>query len=280
MTTAVPLRFRYAARSDAGPVREDNQDAAYADARLLVVADGMGGHPSGDVAASLMTQAFAHLTLHPSPWDVVDNLRAATLAGEDAIAAHVAANPHLDGMGTTLTALLLKGNRLGLLHSGDTRAYLHRNGRLYQLSRDDTLVQSLIEGGTLARDEARRHPMRNVITRALVGRDTRFSLASWMVTEGDRLLLCSDGLYAVVSDETLAEILGRHDPEQCAVRLVTLALQSGTHDNVTCVVADVVSDESATSPVVAGALAKSSVRSWRGIGLGSAVASRTLASTT
>jgi serine/threonine protein phosphatase PrpC len=247
------IRFRYAIRSEVGSLREDNQDAAYADDQVLALADGMGGHPAGDVAASLMIKPFAGLNLEGRTWDVVDHLRAAALSGEDAIAAHVSENPHLDGMGTTLTAVLLKGDRLGLLHVGDSRAYLLRKGILYQLSHDDTLVQSLVDDGILSPEEARFHPQRNVVLRALMGRDTRFGLANVEVREGDWLLLCSDGLSDVLTDEDLTEGLGGDDLEVCAEDLVARALRAGTRDNVTCIVAEAVTTASQSTPAFAGA---------------------------
>jgi PPM family protein phosphatase len=247
--------FRYAALSDRGPVREDNQDAAYADGHVLALADGMGGHPAGDVAASLMIKPFAHLNLDVRGEDDVDYLRAATLSGEDAIAAHVAANPDLEGMGTTLTSVLLERDRLGLLHVGDSRAYLLRDGAIYQLSHDDTLVQSLVDAGVLSPEDARLHPQRNVVLRALTGAETRFSLANFEVREGDRLLLCSDGVSDVLADDALAEALAGPDLEGCAESLVALALQAGTRDNVTCIVAQVVTTTPESAPVFVGASA-------------------------
>jgi PPM family protein phosphatase len=249
------FRFRFAVLSHPGPVRENNQDAAYADEHVLALADGMGGHPAGDVAASLMIKPFARLNLVDQDGDVVDHLREATLRGEHAIAAHVAANPDLEGMGTTLTSVLLERDRLGLLHVGDSRAYLLRDGSLYQLSHDDTLVQSLVDTGNLSPEDARLHPQRNVVLRALTGAKTRLSLANFEVHEGDRLLLCSDGVSDVLTDDALTETLACPDLEACAGNLVALALHAGTRDNVTCIVAQVVTTEPISAPVFAGAFA-------------------------
>jgi len=251
MTSDVSLHLRYAARSDPGPARRDNQDAAYADGQVLALADGMGGHAAGDIAASLVVRPFGR-TMDVPQWDVVDHLRAATLAGEDAIADHVAKHPEAIGMGTTLTAVRLARDRLGLLHVGDSRAYLLRDAVLYQLSRDDTFVQSLVDQGVLSRDEARVHPQRNVMLRALMGPKTRFSLASWTVREHDRLLLCSDGLSDVMTDEELTEALMDRDVETAAELLVGLALRHGATDNVTCIVADVVVEEQEAAPIFGG----------------------------
>jgi PPM family protein phosphatase len=252
--TSASFHLRYEVCSDRGPVRGDNQDAAYADGRILALADGMGGHPAGDVAASLAIVPFSRLHPGSAPWDVVDFLRAAALSGNDAIAAHVSAKPELDGMGTTLTTVLLEGDRLGLLHVGDSRAYLLRDGILHQLSHDHTLVQSLVDDGIISQAEARFHPQRNIVLRALMGRDARFTLANFEVQERDRLLLCSDGLSDVLSDDTLTEVLAVHDLTRCAERLVRLALRAGAADNVTCIVAEVVTTGAESTPVFAGAL--------------------------
>lgn len=246
------LHLRFAVRSDPGPVRPANQDAAYADTGVLAIADGMGGHPSGDVAASLMVQPFGRRTDVPG-WDVVDHLRTAVFAGEDAIARYVARNPHARGMGTTLTAVQLAGNRLGVLHVGDSRAYLLRGGVLHQLTHDDTFVQSLVEARALSKDEARVHPQRNIVLRALTGRQTRFSLMNFEMHEQDRLFLCSDGITDVFTDEELTRGLTDREVESAAELLVSLAFHAGATDNVTCIVADVVATELAASAVFAGA---------------------------
>lgn len=220
-------------------MRRDNQDSAFAGTRVLALADGMGGHPAGDVASSLMVQPFGWES-NDSGWDVVDHLRAAVFRGEDAIADYVARNPQASGMGTTLTAVRLSGDRLGVLHVGDSRAYLLRAGRLYQLTRDDTFVQSLVDAGALSKDEARVHPQRNILLRALRGRQTRFSLMNFEMHERDRLLLCSDGVSDALTDAELTLALTDRDVEAAAELLVTRALQAGATDNVTCIVADVI----------------------------------------
>jgi serine/threonine protein phosphatase PrpC len=253
------LHFHFAVRSERGPVRGDNQDAAYGDGRMLALADGMGGPPAGDVAASLMIRAIARLDLDDNQqWDAIDHLRAAALDGQHAIAAHVDANPHLDGMGTTLTAVLLDRERLALVHVGDSRAYLLRDGVLYQLTRDDSLAQSLVDKGVLSPEDARNHPDRNVLLRALVGHETRLSLINVEVRAGDRLLLYSDGLFDVLTDGELTEALRAADLDDCAERLIDLALHAGTRDNVTCLVASVSASGPIDEPVFAGAYAERS----------------------
>jgi protein phosphatase len=249
------LWFEFATGSDRGPVRERNEDAAYADARVLALADGVGGHPGGDLASAAMVRGFAQIDFTLEGWDGTDHLRAAAFRGEDAIAEQVALRPELDGMATTLTAVLLqRDHRVVLLHAGDSRGYLFRDRRLYQLSKDDTLVQSLVETGAVSPEAARFHPQRNIVTRALTGRGTRFSLASWIVRPGDLLLLCSDGLSDTLSDDVIAEVVSSSsNTDECAQRLIGQALSSGARDNVTCIVAHVVEGLPHSEPVFVGA---------------------------
>lgn len=148
------LWFDFAAGSDRGPVRERNEDAAYADARVLALADGVGGHPGGDLASAAMVRGFAQIDFTLEGWDGADHLRAAAFRGEDAIAEQVALRPELDGMATTLTAVLLHRDLVVLLHAGDSRGYLFRDRRLFQLSKDDTFVQSLVDAGALSPDKS------------------------------------------------------------------------------------------------------------------------------
>src|SRR5262245_8101942 len=201
------LWFEFAAVSDRGPVRDRNEDAAFADARVLALAEGVGGHPGGDIASAAMVRSFSQIDFAVQGWDGADHLRAAVFRGEDAITEQVSLRPELAGMATTLTAVLLHWDMVLLLHAGDSRGYLFRDGRLYQLSHDDTFVQSLVDAGAISQGEARSHPQRNIVIRALTGRDTRFILASWAVRPGDMLLLCSDGLTDVLADDAITEVM-------------------------------------------------------------------------
>ncbi|GAB2910425.1 protein phosphatase 2C domain-containing protein [Rhodococcus aerolatus] len=247
------LVLRYAARSDRGLVRANNQDAVYAGPRLLALADGMGGHAAGEVASKMVIAALAPLDDDEPRGDLLAQLRQATIAGNDSITELVADEPELEGMGTTLTAVLFAGTRLGLVHVGDSRAYLLRGGELSQITHDDTFVQSLIDEGRLSADEAAVHPQRSLLLRALTGGDVEPTLTVRDCRAGDRYLLCSDGLSGVVSTETLAEALTIADPQASADRLIELALRSGGPDNVTVVVADVVDVEYGEDhPIVGG----------------------------
>ncbi|MGH3932207.1 MAG: protein phosphatase 2C domain-containing protein [Pseudonocardiaceae bacterium] len=248
------LVLRYAARSDRGLVRQNNQDAVYAGPRLLALADGMGGHAAGEVASKVVIAAFAPLDDDQPGNDLLDQLHQATRAGNAAISELVREDPEREGMGTTLTAVLFGGNKLGLAHVGDSRAYLLREGAFSQITHDDTFVQSLIDEGRITEDEANHHPQRSLLLKALTGHDVEPSLTVREARAGDRYLLCSDGLSGVVSAETLAEALRIPDPHACADRLIELALKSGGPDNVTCIVADVVDVEYGEhAPIIGGA---------------------------
>ncbi|MGQ0573558.1 MAG: PP2C family protein-serine/threonine phosphatase [Pseudonocardia sp.] len=249
------LVLRYSARSDRGLVRQNNQDAVYAGPRLLALADGMGGHAAGEVASSLVISALAPLDEDTPGDDLLAQLRDAAVEGNAAITQHVEQAPDLEGMGTTLTAILFAGSRIGLVHVGDSRAYQLRDGMLTQITKDDTFVQSLIDEGRITEDEAHTHPQRSLLLRAITGQEIEPSLTIREARPGDRYLLCSDGLSGVVSDETLTETLATYaDPRACADRMIELALRGGGPDNITCIVADVVDVEfGEDAPIVGGA---------------------------
>ncbi|MGX7823719.1 PP2C family protein-serine/threonine phosphatase [Actinokineospora sp. 24-640] len=248
------LVLRYAARSDRGLVRSNNQDSVYAGPRLLSLADGMGGHVAGEVASKVVIAALAPLDDDEPGEDLLSQLREAVVAGNSAIAELVAGDPDLDGMGTTLSAILFAGNRIGLVHVGDSRVYLRRNGQFSQITHDDTFVQSLIDEGRITEEEAATHPQRSLLLKALTGHEVEPSLTVREARAGDRYLLCSDGLSGPVSHETLAEAIQIPDPQECADRLIELALKSGGPDNVTVIVADVLDvDYGDNNPIVGGA---------------------------
>ncbi|HEV7210124.1 MAG TPA: PP2C family serine/threonine-protein phosphatase [Blastococcus sp.] len=236
------LVLRYAARSDRGLIRGNNQDSVYAGPRLLAVADGMGGHAAGDVASKVVIAALEHLDDDTPSGDMLQAMREAVFEGSEHLREVIRESPQLEGMGTTLTAILFAGGRLALCHVGDSRAYLQRDGVMSQITHDDTFVQTLIDDGRITAEEANSHPQRSLLLRALNGQDVEPDLSMREARAGDRYLLCSDGLSGVVSEETLAEALKDPDPQTTADRLIELALRSGGPDNVTVIVADVVED--------------------------------------
>ncbi len=254
------LALRYAVRSDVGLLREGNEDSAYASPHLLAVADGMGGHAAGEVASAVAISALAHLDDDVPGTDLADALGRAVRDANRTLHEMVIANPALDGMGTTLTAMLWSPPRLALCHIGDSRAYLLRDGELYQITHDHTLVQRLQDEGRISPDEAATHPQRSLILRALDGRSEADPDVSLREAElGDRYLLCSDGLSGVVSAETLHRTLSTvTEPDQAVIQLIELANRGGGPDNITCIVADVVDSATARRaptevPVIAGA---------------------------
>lgn len=234
------LVVRYRARSDPGSVRETNQDAFYAGPRLLALADGVGGRAGGECAARLAVSALIELDRMEPPGDLLAALRAGVAAGNEAIAAEIGERPELDGMATTLTAVLFAGPRLGLAHVGDSRAYLFRDGELRQITKDDTFVRLLVDGDQVTSAQARTHPWRSMLVRSLTGRPLEPSLRVIWAHAGDRYLLCSDGLSDVVEDEEIARTLAVPDQDTAADKLIAQALAGGGPDNVTVVLADVI----------------------------------------
>jgi PPM family protein phosphatase len=259
------LAIRYAARSDVGLLRESNQDSAYAGPRLLAVADGLGGHAHGEVASAVVISVLAPLDGDISGADLTGALEAAIRDANATLHQMVGEDPSLEGMGTTLTAMLWSGGRAGVAHIGDSRAYLLRDDDLSQITRDHTLVQKLVDEGRITMDEAATHPLRSLLLRALDGRgEVELETNLREAKLGDRYLLCSDGLSTVVSADTLLRTLSTVlDPEQATRELIDLANRGGGPDNITCIVADVVesgTDPVPDRPVVAGAAANATRR--------------------
>ncbi|WP_381804556.1 MerR family transcriptional regulator [Streptomyces niveus] len=245
------MRMRYAAGSDRGLVRAVNQDTAYAGSRLLAVADGFGD--DGARASGAAVDALVALEESVRGGDVlngladaVDRVNRAGLAGVRDGSGRSGSSGRFGGSGgsgTTLTAMLWTGSRLALVHVGDTRAYLLRGGEVSRITHDHTLVQSMIDAGSLTAEEATSHPRRALLLRALDGSEdhARPDLRLHDVEPGDRYLLCSDGLFTVVPPDDLRRVLGTApDPEDAVRELIALALAAGGPDNVACAVADAV----------------------------------------
>src|SRR3954452_6825544 len=255
------LGLRYAALSDVGRVRKDNQDSGFASEHLLVIADGVGGAARGGVASRTAVLALRRLRGPPPP-DMLEALAGAVHRAHDRIAELVDQDPELEGTSTTVTAALFDGSRIALAHIGDSRGYLLRDGTLSQLTKDHTFVQSLIDEGRITEEESRTHPHRNMILRAVDGvHETDPDLFYVDLARGDRLLLCSDGASGVLDHDRLADILGTGSVDYAVVELIRASLEAGGSDNVTCVVADALarSDDASPpegGPVVVGAAAE------------------------
>ena len=228
----------FGSRTDIGCVREHNEDSLCVAPPLFVVADGMGGHAAGEVASEIAVEVISELA--PQTLDA-DALCAAVEQANLAIIQAAHQGRGRKGMGTTCTAAMVEGQRMIIAQVGDSRAYLFHEGKLSQLTRDHSLVAELVEAGEITPEEARFHPRRSAITRAL-GSDPRTSpdLYDFGVSAGDRLLLCSDGLTSMLSDKEIADIMAKtDDPQRCASRLVSAAIAAGGLDNVTVIVVNI-----------------------------------------
>ena len=261
------LALRYAARSDVGQVRQGNEDSGYAAPRLLIVADGMGGHAGGELASATAVATLAQIAdADLGQGEALTRLAEAVESAGSTIGLVVADSPELAGMGTTVTGLYWladgDGARIAIVHVGDSRAYLLRDDDLSQITHDHTYVQTLVDAGRITEEEASTHPRRNLLMRALDG--VQVAEPDLSVREarlGDRYLLASDGLHGVVSGDEIARILGSREPTVCVTELVDLALSRGAPDNVTVVVAHVIEGTDATAlPVVVGAAGEPRVR--------------------
>ncbi|GAA1306601.1 protein phosphatase [Planotetraspora silvatica] len=238
-------RIRYAAGSDIGRSRTKNEDSVYASEHLLAIADGMGGHGHGDVASAAAIEALSAVDGGAPPEDLITTLESGVREAARRLSELAEHDPTLERMGTTITAMLWDGeSRFAVAHVGDSRAYMLRDGGLYQITRDHTLVQSLVDDGHMSPDQAAKHPNRSLLLRALETSglaDPDLSLRD--AHPGDRYLLCSDGLTAVLEPETLHQVLTAIDePAEAVRRLIELANEGGGPDNITCIVADVAFD--------------------------------------
>jgi protein phosphatase len=250
-------RFAFGGRSDVGMQRRDNQDSMYAGPRLIAVADGVGGSAGGEIASRLTITAFMTLADGSSSDPPADLTRAADEA-DTAIRAAVDADRALAGMSTTLVAILAGDTTVTLAHIGDSRAYRLRDQTLTQLTHDHTFVQTLIDEGQITEEQARTHPRRSWITRALDGRGRpEVDLIPIDVQPGDRYLVCSDGLSGYVDESAITATLATDDPQQAADGLIDLAIRAGGPDNVTCIVADPIDDDrDDQAPLLGGSVAE------------------------
>ena len=249
-----------AAVSHVGRVRSNNQDSGYAGRNLFLVADGMGGHAGGDVASAIATRRISEADGdYASAPDAAAALEGALIAANRQLAETVAEHSELTGMGTTVSAVLLDGDRVVISHIGDSRIYLLRSGELSQISTDHTFVQRLVDAGRITAEEAMVHPRRSVLMRVLGDVESSPEIDSMVLDtrDGDRWMLCSDGLSGVVSFDELHELLSADaGAKQVADRLVKASLDGGAPDNVTVVVIDIGEPAApATPPLVVGSAA-------------------------
>jgi serine/threonine protein phosphatase PrpC len=239
------MKVTAAVATDVGLVRDGNEDSYLTDEPLFAVADGMGGHRGGEVASQLAVQTLEKL-FKKGIGELPDQVQEANRV----VFERSVVDEKVAGMGTTLTAALVEGDRIRLAHVGDSRAYLLREGDLRLLTEDHTLVHRMVTEGEISKEEAETHPQRSVLTRAL-GVETVVDVDddTVQVRPGDRLLLCTDGLTSMVSEQAVEEVLRAvPDPQEAAQRLVQLANEGGGADNTTVVVLDFSDDAPAERP--------------------------------
>jgi protein phosphatase len=259
------VKLRWAAISDVGRVRKDNQDSGYAGPWLLTVCDGVGGAARGDIASATAIGQIRRLDAPPVPEhteeDLLGLVAGALHRAHDRIGELVEHDPSISGTSTTATVALFDGERIAVGHVGDSRGYLFRDGEISQITHDHTFVQTLIDEGRISEEEARVHPHRNLILQAIDGtRELEPDLFVIALQPGDRLMLCSDGITASLTDGRLADILATGTPDYVAVELARASLEAGTTDNVTCLVADVLEETAELAevqePLLVGAAAE------------------------
>jgi serine/threonine protein phosphatase PrpC len=244
------LALRSVLLSDLGLIRTNNEDSAHAGSRLLVIADGVGGAPAGEDASAIVVRELSALETADLGEDPTRTFLDHLMTANREIYRATLDDPLKEGMGTTMTAVMISADlsadgteaaEVTVAHVGDSRAYLLREGELRRLTKDDTYVQSLIDRGVLSEDDARHHPQKSLITQSVQGMDFTTACSKVAIQPGDRFLLCSDGLSDIVTDHSIGRALLAHpEVQQAAEQLVKLALQAGAPDNVTVIVADVI----------------------------------------
>ena len=250
--------FNTTGRSAIGLVRQGNEDSGFVSPQLIAVADGMGGHAAGEVASRIAVEVLQTLT--PSltseeiDEDSVEDLLMHSLHSIDSeISVVTDEDNEKRGMGTTLTALLIRDKYISLLHVGDSRCYRLRGNTLEQLSNDHTVIQELLDQGAITSAEAVEHPQRSMLTQALRGDgDVTPVLQMYEIKKGDRYLLCSDGLSGVLTEKEIKVGLKKSDRDEAVKFLVDATYINGAPDNVTVLIADI-SDSSTTQATLLGA---------------------------
>ncbi len=245
---SLPAAFRSAARTHAGAARDTNQDAFISrnDLGLWAVADGMGGHASGEVASRMLTEGMEAIGADSDLGRLGAQVQAKIQETHDAMTRRVSDDGALNAMGSTIVVLLGGQSKIECIWAGDSRIYRHRDGCMTRLTRDHSLVQQMIDSGALDEETAKNHPQRNVITRA-VGAQSSLALDSRSdsLASGDKYLLCTDGLYNMLSDDELSTLISAGPINEAADLLMATALARGAGDNVTLILVEVVNGEKA-----------------------------------
>ncbi len=252
------LYFRAAGRSDVGLVRENNEDSGFIGKNFLLVADGMGGHAAGELASSTAVSVVAQLE---SSLDKISDIDKKLFNIPSIISKElkntISKDSTRSGMGTTLTTVVLHNNSLSVVHVGDSRAYLIRDKQIKAITKDQTYIQSLIDNNEITLEEAKTHPQRSLLLQAIDGlTEATAFIDSVEVIAGDKLVLCSDGLTNVVSDQEILQIVNQFEYVGAVSALIEKSLENGGPDNITVIVAEVVSEKYENKIVVLGAAAE------------------------
>jgi serine/threonine protein phosphatase PrpC len=252
--------FAVSARSAIGLARSGNEDSALTCSSLLAVADGMGGHAGGEVASKIAIKTLATLipvlTAPDIDTDSIEDLLLNSLHTIDGEISRIASDEiELRGMGTTLTALLIKDGRVALLHVGDSRCYRLRGNTFEQLTHDHTVLQELLDSGAISISEAHDHPQRSMLTQVLMGEGSVAPvLMVYEVNSKDRFLLCSDGLSSVLTEKEIKSLLKKSNRDEAVEALIEATYVNGAPDNVTVVIADVIDTEEHAVELIGAAL--------------------------
>jgi protein phosphatase len=252
------LSFRAAGRSDVGLVRNNNEDSGFIGKHFLLVADGMGGHAAGELASSTTVAIVAQIDNNK---DKLEDLESKLIEIPKVITKELKNAINKDssraGMGTTLTAAVIQENQLKVSHVGDSRAYLVRNKNISRITKDQTYIQSLIDNNEITESEAKNHPQRSLLLQAIDGITESIPvITSIEILENDKILLCSDGLTNVVTDEEILEIINQFDYVVAVSALIEKALENGGPDNITVIVADLQKEKYENKIIVLGAAAE------------------------
>jgi protein phosphatase len=252
------LSFRAAGRSDVGLVRENNEDSGFVGKHFLLVADGMGGHAAGELASSTTVAIIAQLDSNKEKLDDLDKkLTDIPNVITKELKNAISKDSSRAGMGTTLTTAVIQGDSLKISHVGDSRAYLIRNKKIIRLTKDQTYIQSLIDNNEITESEAKTHPQRSLLLQAIDGITESIPvITTTEIFENDKIVLCSDGLTNVVTDEEILEIVNQFDYVGAVSALIEKALENGGPDNVTVVVADLQKEKYENKIIVLGAAAE------------------------
>jgi protein phosphatase len=252
------LSFRAAGRSDVGLVRNNNEDSGFIGKHFLLVADGMGGHAAGELASSTTVAVVAQVDNNKEKFEdleskLIEIPKVITKELKNAINK----DSSRAGMGTTLTAAVIQENQLKVSHVGDSRAYLVRNKQISRITKDQTYIQSLIDNKEITESEAKNHPQRSLLLQAIDGITESMPVTtSTEILENDKILLCSDGLTNVVTDEEILEIVNQFDYVGAVSALIEKALENGGPDNITVIVADLQKERYENKIIVLGAAAE------------------------